>query len=118
VALVTDATPSAGLGDGEYRLGTVEIEVIEQVARVRGTSTIAGSTATMDKLFRGVAGLGQDRDAALVAAVQMTSTTPARALGLRRVGSLRPGADADLVVLDDDLRVTRVMADGKWVVDG
>jgi N-acetylglucosamine-6-phosphate deacetylase len=116
VALVTDATVAAGLGDGEFQLGTVQIEVIEQVARVRGTSTIAGSTATMDQLFRAAAGLGEDRDAALVAAVKMTSTTPARALGLRGVGSLRPGADADLVVLDDDLRVTRVMADGEWVV--
>ena len=52
VALVTDSTAAAGLGDGEFRLGTVQIDVVEQVARVRGTSTIAGSTATMDQLFR------------------------------------------------------------------
>jgi N-acetylglucosamine-6-phosphate deacetylase len=68
----------------------------------------------MDQLFRAAAGLGSDRDAALAAAVRMTSTTPARALGLDRVGSLRTGADANLVVLDRDLRVTRVMADGEW----
>jgi N-acetylglucosamine-6-phosphate deacetylase len=114
VALVTDATAAAGLGDGEFRLGAVQIDVVEQVARVRGTSTIAGSTATMDQLFRAAAGLGSDRDAALAAAVQMTSTTPARALGLDRVGCLRAGADANLVVLDRDLQVTRVMADGEW----
>src|SRR5271170_278719 len=52
VALVTDATAAAGLGDGEFRLGAMQIDVVEQVARVRGTSTIAGSTATMDQLFR------------------------------------------------------------------
>jgi N-acetylglucosamine-6-phosphate deacetylase len=112
--LVTDATAAAGLGDGEFRLGTVQIDVVDQVARVRGTSTIAGSTATMDQLFRGVAGLGSDRDAALAAAVQIASTTPARALGLDSVGSLRVGADANLVVLDEDLQVTGVMADGEW----
>ncbi len=117
VALVTDATAAAGLGDGEFRLGTVQIEVVAQVARVRGTSTIAGSTATMDQLFRAAAGLGSDRDAALAAAVQMTSTTPARALGFDNVGSLRAGADADLVVLDGDLQVMRVMADGDWQTD-
>jgi N-acetylglucosamine-6-phosphate deacetylase len=117
VALVTDATAAAGLGDGEFRLGAVQIDVVEQVARVRGTSTIAGSTATMDQLFRAAAGLGSDRDAALAAAVQMTSTTPARALGLDRVGSLRAGADANLVVLDQDLQVTGVMADGDWQAD-
>ena len=118
VALVTDATTAAGLGDGEFRLGAVQIEVVEQVARVRGTSTIAGSTATMDQLFRAAAGLGSDRDAALAAAVQMTSTTPARALGLDRVGSLRAGADANLVVLDRHLHVTGVMVDGKWHLPG
>ena len=117
VALVTDATAAAGLGDGEFQLGTVQIDVVEQVARVRGTSTIAGSTATMDQLFRAAAGLGSDRDAALAAAVQMTSATPARALGLDNVGSLRAGADANLVVLDKDLQITGVMADGEWQAD-
>ena len=114
VALVTDATAAAGLGDGEFQLGAVQIDVVERVARVRGTSTIAGSTATMDQLFRTAAGLGSDRDTALAAAVQMTSTTPARALGLDNVGALRAGADANLVVLDRDLQVADVMADGEW----
>ncbi len=116
VALVTDAISAAGCDDGTYQLGTVPIDVVSGVARVRGTSTIAGSTATVDQLFRMVAGLGGDRDAALVAAVQMTSTTPARALGLLRVGSLRAGYDADLVVLDHDLAVSAVMVRGGWRV--
>jgi N-acetylglucosamine-6-phosphate deacetylase len=114
VALVTDAITAAGLGDGEFRLGAVHVDVVGQIARVRGTPTIAGSTATMDQLFRAVAAMGSDRDAALTAAVQMSSATPARALGLDGIGSLRAGGDADLVVLDNNLRVTRVMADGEW----
>jgi N-acetylglucosamine-6-phosphate deacetylase len=115
VALVTDATAAAGLGDGEFRLGAVQVDVVDQVARVKGTSTIAGSTATMDQLFRFAAGVGSDRDAALAAAVRMTSTTPARALGLDSVGSLRVGADANLVVLNRDLDVSAVMARGDWI---
>lgn len=118
VALVTDAIAAAGCDDGPFRLGTVPIDVVSGVARVRGTSTIAGSTATMDRLFRTVAGLGGDADAALRAAVQMTATTPARALGLERVGSLRPGLDADLVVLDGEWRVTAVMRQGRWLTEG
>ena len=70
VALVTDATAAAGADDGEYQLGAVSVDVVEGVARVRGTSTIAGSTATMDQLFGAAAGLGSDRDAALIAAVR------------------------------------------------
>jgi N-acetylglucosamine-6-phosphate deacetylase len=122
VAAVTDALAAAGCADGAFRLGAVPIDVVSGVARVHGKSTIAGSTATMDRLFRalnaGAAGLGSDADAALVAAVQMTAATPARVLGLERVGALRVGADANLVVLDRDLRVTAVLAHGGWLVDG
>jgi N-acetylglucosamine-6-phosphate deacetylase len=114
VAVVTDAIAAAGCDDGAFRLGTVPIDVVSGVARVHGTPTIAGSTATMDRLFRVVAGLGSDSDTALTAAVQMTSTTPARALGLVGVGNLRPGHDANLVVLDRDLQVTAVMVRGGW----
>ena len=112
VALVSDAIAAAGCDDGMFRLGTVAIDVASGVARVQGTSTIAGSTATMDRLFRHVAGVGSD--AALTAAVHMTSATPARALGLDRVGALRPGYDANLVVLDRDYSVSAVMVHGNF----
>jgi N-acetylglucosamine-6-phosphate deacetylase len=115
VALVTDATAAAGTGDGDYQLGSVSVDVVEGVARVRGTSTIAGSTATMDQLFGTAAGLGSDRDAALIAAVRLTSTTPARALGIDGAGSLCVGGDANLVALEEDLTVHAVMAGGNWV---
>jgi N-acetylglucosamine-6-phosphate deacetylase len=118
VAVITDAIAAAGCDDGAFRLGTVPIDVVSGVARVRGTSTIAGSTATMDRLFRSVAKLGSDSDAALVAAVQMTSATPARALGLERVGGLRADYDANLVVLDGDLQVRAVMMRGGWRLGG
>ncbi len=118
VVAVTDSIAAAGCDDGAFRLGTVPIDVVSGVARVRGTSTIAGSTATMDQLFRNVAGLGSDADAALAAAVRMTAATPARALGLERVGVLRVGYDANLVVLDSDLRVTTLMAHGDWLANG
>ncbi|ETW23800.1 N-acetylglucosamine-6-phosphate deacetylase [Mycobacterium gastri 'Wayne'] len=114
VALITDAMAAAGCGDGAYRLGSVPIDVEAGVARVRGTSTIAGSTATMDQLFRSAAGADPDDDA-LAAAVQLTSATPARALGLAGIGSLRAGCDADLVVLDRGLRVVAVMRSGVWL---
>ena len=115
VAAITDAIAAAGCADGAFALGTVPVDVVAGVARVRGTSTIAGSTATMDQVFRNVVvAFGPDPDAALAAAVQMTSATPARALDFERVGALREGYEANLVVLDGDLRVTAVMARGDW----
>ena len=62
------------------------------------------------------------RNAVKLAGVPLTdaavsaSLTPARALGLaERIGSLEAGKQADLVVLDEDLRVTAVMRTGQWV---
>jgi N-acetylglucosamine-6-phosphate deacetylase len=115
VALITDAMAAAGLGDGAFRLGALDVEVRGSVARLRGQSTIAGSTATMDALFRTAAtGLEPESDRALLHAVAMTSTTPARTLGLDHAGSIRPGGAADLVVLDRQLQVSAVMAGGIW----
>lgn len=114
VALVTDAIAAAGCGDGAFSLGGIDVDVVSGVARMRGTATIAGSTATMDQLFRAAVGQLGSSDAALASAAQMTATTPARALGLGRVGGLHPGLDANLVVLDQDLQVTRVMMRGEW----
>lgn len=115
VALITDAMAAAGLGDGAFRLGPLDVEVAGSVARLRGQSTIAGSTATMDALFRTAAtGLEPQSDAALLHAVAMTSTTPARTLGLTGAGVIEPGGAADLVVLDRQLQVGAVLAGGVW----
>jgi N-acetylglucosamine-6-phosphate deacetylase len=85
------------------------------VARVAGTETIAGSTATMDHQFRfAVQHGGLPRDDALMAAVRQASINPARALGFPPA-ELTAAADADLVVLDAELAVTGVMRKGSWV---
>lgn len=115
VSLVTDSMAAAGMSDGRYRLGPLAVDVVGGVARVAGTETIAGSTATMDHQFRfAVQHSGLPRDDALMAAVRQASINPARALGFSSSG-LTPGASADLVVLDAQLTVTGVMRRGSWV---
>ncbi len=115
VSLVTDAMAAAGMADGAYRIGPLAVEVSDGVAHLAGTDTIAGSTATMDRLFR-FAVLNSDlpRDAAWQLAVRQSSVNPARALGLPSP-ELRPGAPADLVMLDGDLAVSGVLFGGHWV---
>ncbi len=115
VSLVTDSMAAAGMSDGRYWLGPLAVDVVGGVARVAGTETIAGSTATMDHQFRfAMQHGGLPRDDALMAAVRQASINPARALGFPPA-ELTAGADADLVVLDAELAVTGVMRNGSWV---
>ncbi|MCW2516046.1 MAG: N-acetylglucosamine 6-phosphate deacetylase [Mycobacterium sp.] len=117
VSLVTDAMAATGMADGAYQLGPLAVDVVHGVARVAGTDTIAGSTATMDRVFGfAVEHSGLARDDGLKLAVRQASLNPARALGLPDAG-LAEGAAADLVVLDPDLAVAGVLRRGEWIVE-
>jgi len=118
VSLVTDAMAAAGMSDGAYRIGPLAVDVADGVAHLAGTETIAGSTATMDRLFRfavahSVGHDGLDHDEALALAVRQSSINPARALGLP-YPALQCGTAADLVVLDAELAVSAVLYRGEW----
>lgn len=115
VALVTDATAAAGMGDGAYRLGSLDVDVVDGVARVAGTETIAGGTATMARVLARAAGHAtRTPEAALLTAIRQVTVNPLRALGLPAPG-LAPGAPADLVVLSPELEVHGVMRQGAWL---
>lgn len=101
VAFITDAMDAAGFGDGLYQLGPLAVEVKDGVARLVEGGSIAGSTLTLDTAFKRAATV--DR-LPVEEIVQAVSANPARLLGVDdRVGSLEPGKDADLVVLDSRL---------------
>lgn len=114
VAFITDAMDAAGFGDGRFLLGPLEVEVTDGVARLADGGAIAGSTLTLDVAFRRAVTVG---GIPVEDAVKALSVNPARLLGAYdRIGSLEPGKDADLVVLDDSFAVTGVMRQGEWVV--
>jgi N-acetylglucosamine-6-phosphate deacetylase len=115
VAFITDAMDAAGNGDGRYMLGPLEVEVADGVARLVEGGSIAGSTLTLDRAFRRAVTV--DR-LPVEDVVRALSANPARLLGMDdRVGSLEPGKDADLVLLDEDFTLKGVMRRGEWVVD-
>jgi N-acetylglucosamine-6-phosphate deacetylase len=112
LALISDAIPASGLPDGTYRLGDDDVEVRGREVRQRRSGSLAGSNICLaDALRRAVHELG----VALADAAAMATSTPARALRLPDIGRLEAGAMADVVVLDDDLRVAAVMYRGDWI---
>jgi N-acetylglucosamine-6-phosphate deacetylase len=111
VALVSDAIAAAGMGDGSYRLGSVEVEVRDGVAR-RENGVLAGSVLSLIDAVRNLYAL----DVPLEDAVGAATTVPARVARRPDLGSLRPGADADVVVLDDALEIRAVFVGGQELV--
>jgi N-acetylglucosamine-6-phosphate deacetylase len=109
VALVTDAIAAADAGDGAWSFGGLDVIVADGVARLAGGGALAGSTLTQDAALRAVVG---GVGAGVADAAAMLATTPARVLGLADRGRLAPGCRADLVLLDGELAVRRVIRAG------
>jgi N-acetylglucosamine-6-phosphate deacetylase len=106
LALTTDAIAGGGGGPGTVGLGARRVQADDTAARL-ADGTLAGSVVTMDAAVRHLVQLGAEPVAALRAAAEV----PARLLG--RPATLRPGAPADVVVLDDDLAVRRTLVGGR-----
>jgi N-acetylglucosamine-6-phosphate deacetylase len=108
VTLVSDGLSATGMPDGKYMLGGFEVTVSGGVCR-NAEGTLAGSTLTLDRALRNIVALGIP----LPDAVRMLTLNPALLLGIEfKKGSLRAGADADILLLDERLHVTNVWARG------
>ena len=107
VALVTDAMAGAGFTNGSYRLGGLEIDIQDGVARGPG-GELAGSTLTMIEAVRNLHALG----APLEQAIEAATDVPARVVRLPAAGRIAAGLPADVVVLTDELEIERVLVEG------
>ncbi|MDI6783048.1 MAG: N-acetylglucosamine-6-phosphate deacetylase, partial [bacterium] len=106
IALITDAIRAAGLPNGIYSSqGHGRKSIVKDGKVTRPDGTIAGSTLTMNQA---VANAVNQAGIPLLDAVQMATLTPAKILGLsHRIGSIAPNQDADIVILDNQFRVTQ-----------
>ena len=107
MALVTDAIAAAGTTASSCMLGGIEVEIRDGVAR-RPDGVLAGSVVTMIDSVRNLHALG----ASFVDAVAAATSAPARAARRPALGVLRPGGEADVVVLDDRLEIRTVLRAG------
>jgi len=112
VALVSDAMPWTGMGDGEYKWRGYEIQVSDGVSRVN-KKHLAGSTLSMNLA---VCNAWKWLDVNVKQAVEMGSLVPAISAGLANDrGSLAAGNIADVVVLDEHLVPVATVVAGRIV---
>lgn len=111
ICLITDSLNAAGLGEGEYRVGGLDVVVRNGQARLKDSGALAGSVLTLNRAVKNMidwAGLS------VPAAVRMASLNPARVLGLdHRIGSIETGKRADLAVFDREFNVIATIRRGR-----
>lgn len=119
IALITDAMRGAGMPEGESILGRrsdgLKVIIEDGVAKLPDRTSFAGSVATTDRLVRVMRELGE---IPLVDVVRMMTHTPARIMKLDdKIGTLAPGMDADIVIFNDQIQVSRTILKGKVEIE-
>ncbi len=114
ICLVTDSMRGAGMPDGPSLLGSkkngVPVIIEDGIANMPDFSSFAGSVATTDLLVRVMV---QKAGLPVWEAVKMASLNPASFLGIQETyGSIQPGKSADLLIFDDDIRISSVYVSG------
>lgn len=108
--LITDATAAAGMPDGTYQLGPIQVQVKDGKCTADGK--LAGSVLTMDRAVRNVNLVG---GWSLREAVRAATLNAAHAVGLKKHGQLTPGAEANIVVLSREGEVRKTIVRGRGI---
>lgn len=109
--LISDATQALGLPDGNYKLGTLDIEMHGEQIYLSGTNTIAGSNLNLSKAVRLLHAFTHCSKAE---ALEAASLKPAQFIQIfPSKGTLAVGADADFILLTDDLEVEATYLGGQ-----
>ncbi|MCD5417816.1 N-acetylglucosamine-6-phosphate deacetylase, partial [Candidatus Bipolaricaulota bacterium] len=114
ICLITDSISAAGLADGKYSLGGLDVFVQAGQARL-ADGTLSGSTLTMDQAVKKFI---EFTGCTLSDAVKTATLNPAKLLKIdERKGSLEEGKDADIVVFDADFNIHYTIINGKIVYE-
>ncbi len=109
IVIVSDMMSACGLGPGTYPLGTMEVTVTEDSARL-ADGTLAGSILTMDQALRNLVSWSDARPGE---ALHMMTAVPARLIGDTSRGRLVTGARADITAWSADLQPTHTIVGGR-----
>ena len=114
ICLITDGMRGAGLPDGEETMlgrmnDGVKCIIEDGVAKLPDRQSFAGSVATTERLFRTMRELAE---VDFVDLSKMLSLTPARVMGYEDRGSIEIGKRADLLIIDENLKINKIFLKG------
>lgn len=110
ILLITDSMRAAGMPDGDYDLGGMDVVVAGGCARLKANGALAGSTLAICDALKNVTEI---TCMPLTELVKATSFNQAQALGLEKLGKIEPGFLADIVILGHDFIPVKVLVDGE-----
>jgi len=111
VVLITDSIAATDMPDGVYELGGLKLKVEHGVCKLMDAESLAGSTLTMDKVFRNIRSLGYS----IIDIAVMTSLAPAKSINIGsnlKIGDISPGYKADIAILDEEYKVVKTFVEG------
>ena len=112
IVLITDSTV-AGLRDGTYKLGGLDLVLSQGVCKLKSGLSLAGSSLTMNIAVRNMIELV---GVPIQDALKMATINPARVIDVNsRKGSIEIGKDADIIVIDEKINVYATLVKGKVV---
>lgn len=109
IELVTDSMRAKGMPEGVSELGGQKVIVKDKQARLE-TGNLAGSVLRYEDAFKNII---RFTGCSIADAVKMTSGNQAKEFGLVKKGKLAPGMDADLNILDQDLKLVSTYSLGR-----
>ena len=112
--LITDSLEAAMLPDGTYELGNQKVYVKDGQARLK-SGNLAGSTANLNQCVRNAY---KHLDLPLYEAIGYATKNPADHLGLNDYGRIKEGCVADMIFIDDDINIHRVILNGETKIGG
>lgn len=112
--LITDSLEAAMLPDGTYELGNQKVYVKDGQARLK-SGNLAGSTANLNQCVRNAY---KHLDLPLYEAIGYATKNPADHLGLKDYGRIKEGCVADMILIDDEIDINRVILNGETKIGG